>query len=386
MARLTISSRLANIVKISINNTRISIGTADDNDIILLGHDIANYHAVINKHVDCFFLSTVKAGGTILMNNVPIENAKLANGDTFIVGDYVLNFEDEKHHNNRSKHDNKSKSVLMPLSSQLNNSDYTVNNKVSVTVSQDVIAEETLIEDIERFSSYRSIPTKLLILKDNIVENEHIIDTDFITIGRDPDNILVLPDISVAPFHAHIIRQETQYQLASVDIVTPVLRGKEKLIRGNLRNGDEIQIGVFTLIFRNARQLQIEQTPEINTVINNSKYDNMKNRAKINIESNYFQHPQLMIINRPLKGQSFCLSQPIMKIGRDISNDIVIKNETVSRVHAKIIITDEIVTLVDQNSLNGIEIRGKLVHKERLRMGDVITLGTVCLRYNEKGK
>lgn len=64
-----------------------------------------------------------------------------------------------------------------------------------------------------------------------------------------------------------------------------------------------------------------------------------------------------------------------LTIGRDETNDIILKDNSVSRNHAILEIDGDEFTLIDNNSSNGVTVNGKLVSKQRITSTDVILVG-----------
>lgn len=67
--------------------------------------------------------------------------------------------------------------------------------------------------------------------------------------------------------------------------------------------------------------------------------------------------------------------EPDMTIGRDAGCSLVVDDPSVSRVHAKIVRSDEGLALVDQNSSYGVYVDGRRVPGVKLRAGQEIRLG-----------
>jgi pSer/pThr/pTyr-binding forkhead associated (FHA) protein len=79
-----------------------------------------------------------------------------------------------------------------------------------------------------------------------------------------------------------------------------------------------------------------------------------------------------------LKGLHFNIRVPVVNIGRADYNDIVLADESVSTVHAKIQRREGIWVLVDQDSTNGTVVDGERVVDETvLTPGALIKFGTV---------
>ena len=80
--------------------------------------------------------------------------------------------------------------------------------------------------------------------------------------------------------------------------------------------------------------------------------------------------------------QEFELSKSQITLGRDPSNDIILTDSKVSRMHARIEIDDKGgVRLIDLGSTNGSKLNGEKVAEMRLSPGDIITLGDRQLIY-----
>jgi len=76
-------------------------------------------------------------------------------------------------------------------------------------------------------------------------------------------------------------------------------------------------------------------------------------------------------------GEEFAIVKASTSIGREHDNDLQIDNLLVSRHHAKIMVNDEYVTLVDLKSLKGTTVNGNRIQKHFLSSGDVIELGDI---------
>jgi hypothetical protein len=80
----------------------------------------------------------------------------------------------------------------------------------------------------------------------------------------------------------------------------------------------------------------------------------------------------LLDAEQPIK---YPLYKSVMTIGRSELADIHINSDFVSRVHARVISTDEAVTVEDVSSKNGIRINSEQTALGKLRHGDVLGVG-----------
>lgn len=80
------------------------------------------------------------------------------------------------------------------------------------------------------------------------------------------------------------------------------------------------------------------------------------------------------ILRGPGAGTEVQLPFGSSTVGRSIGNDVVLKDELVSKVHARIVIGEGI-EVIDQNSANGVLVGGQRVGRIRVGSDDVVTMG-----------
>lgn len=90
---------------------------------------------------------------------------------------------------------------------------------------------------------------------------------------------------------------------------------------------------------------------------------------------------------KPASGRSFSfpLDQPVVRIGRDPSADLVIDDPLLSKLHARITAKEDKWVLVDEGSRNGTFIAGKRAAEKKempLKNGDDITLGLTTIKFH----
>lgn len=82
----------------------------------------------------------------------------------------------------------------------------------------------------------------------------------------------------------------------------------------------------------------------------------------------------------PLQNQLFRLEQAVVNIGRDLANDLSIRDGQVSRYHLRLLLQGQDYHLEDLRSTNGTHVNGAQVSgRTRLNDGDVIGLGDAIL-------
>lgn len=89
-----------------------------------------------------------------------------------------------------------------------------------------------------------------------------------------------------------------------------------------------------------------------------------------------------------LEGQSlqFPLFKDRLTIGRAGENDIQLKAQFISRRHAVVLTEGDATRVIDWGSKNGVFVNKKRVTEHFLTHGDIVTIGTVDFRYEERPK
>lgn len=90
---------------------------------------------------------------------------------------------------------------------------------------------------------------------------------------------------------------------------------------------------------------------------------------------------KLTILNGEHSGKEFTLSRPLIRVGTKKENDIVLKDETMSRTHYEIHQTKDGYLLRDAGSLNGTFINGVRIKEAFLQSGAVIRAGKTEMKF-----
>jgi pSer/pThr/pTyr-binding forkhead associated (FHA) protein len=67
--------------------------------------------------------------------------------------------------------------------------------------------------------------------------------------GRHPESDIFLDDVTVSRQHVEFVRGPDGYLVRDVDSLNGTYVNRERVEQGTLRNGDEVQIGRFRLVF-----------------------------------------------------------------------------------------------------------------------------------------
>jgi DNA-binding NtrC family response regulator len=90
---------------------------------------------------------------------------------------------------------------------------------------------------------------------------------------------------------------------------------------------------------------------------------------------------KLVVIKGAQRGREYNISGDVIRIGKVDENDLVLPEETVSRLHCEILRDSKGYLLRDLRSTNGTFLDGAEIREAYIRAGSLITVGTVQLKF-----
>jgi hypothetical protein len=94
-------------------------------------------------------------------------------------------------------------------------------------------------------------------------------------------------------------------------------------------------------------------------------------------DASSFEQSVFLIVNR----QMIPLKKQVIRLGRQLENDIVFHEEFVSRFHAEIRFEDGKYILQDNESTEGIYVNSRKIDRCVLNSGDLISIGTIQMMF-----
>jgi pSer/pThr/pTyr-binding forkhead associated (FHA) protein len=94
--------------------------------------------------------------------------------------------------------------------------------------------------------------------------------------------------------------------------------------------------------------------------------------------------PHLILLNGNKQTNTFTLIGDHINLGRSLDNTIILKDDQVSKHHARLYYSDQKYWIKDLGSRNGVYVNGKRVVKPKwLLPGSLIKVGATILRFEE---
>jgi pSer/pThr/pTyr-binding forkhead associated (FHA) protein len=117
---------------------------------------------------------------------------------------------------------------------------------MSVTVPVDSAQVEAVDVDLEELPAGIGM---LVVTRGPNSGSRFALDLPLVTAGRHPDSVIFLDDITVSRRHAEVRRVEDGYEVCDVGSLNGTYLNRERVETARLKDGDEVQIGTFKLLF-----------------------------------------------------------------------------------------------------------------------------------------
>ncbi|NPC86568.1 FHA domain-containing protein, partial [Pyxidicoccus fallax] len=208
---------------------------------------------------------------------------------------------------------------------------------------------------------------------------EVVLDDAVITLGRDKSCQVVLPQQAVSRNHARICKEGTLFFLEDMGSAygtqingKPLPKGEKRL----LRNGDVIAIAQYDVKFDKLTELNADVASEKTSFI-------ARGMVKDAIRGRGAEERYLRFMNGPREGERIEIGDAMeLVFGRDEKEaDIVLKDDLVSRKHAKIRRDWSGTHVEDLGSRNGIKVNKKRVNSKSLKDSDELEVGGIRFLY-----
>ncbi|NOJ97175.1 FHA domain-containing protein [Corallococcus coralloides] len=208
---------------------------------------------------------------------------------------------------------------------------------------------------------------------------EVVLDDSIITLGRDKTCQVVLPQQAVSRNHARIIQEGTLYFLEDLGSAYGTKINGKSLPKGEkelLRNGDVIAIAQYDVRFDKVVEIAPDVSDKTSFLARGILKDAMRGLA--GGEERFLRY-----MNGPREGQRIEISEAQEHVfGRDEKEaDVILKDDLVSRKHAKVRRDWSGTHVEDLGSRNGIKVNKKRVNRKALKDGDELEIGATRFVY-----
>lgn len=258
---------------------------------------------------------------------------------------------------------------------------------------------------------------------------------DEITIGRQEGNTIRLTERNVSRRHARLLRQNAHVLIEDLGSYNGIKVNGDRITgQVHVQDGDLIQIGDYDLAIQReeearaagavpdapkssgpaptikmpdpgvtmpalpvvpeAAEEDIQEAPPLGDEVPKHqstaviRIDQIAaGRPQRSVQTiDPAEAPRLVVLNTDFAGREFPCTSTELRIGRTDDNDIAIDHRSLSRTHCKVVREDSGEwKVIDLQSANGLMVNGESYAQVTLRIGDVLELGHVKLKFVAAG-
>lgn len=104
-------------------------------------------------------------------------------------------------------------------------------------------------QDLDTIARLGSSSALLISTRGAVSGSRYLLDEDTVTVGRDPKSDIMLDDSTVSRAHAVFHRVNGVFTVQDAGSLNGTYVNRQRVDEATLRNGDEIMIGKFRLVF-----------------------------------------------------------------------------------------------------------------------------------------
>ena len=104
-------------------------------------------------------------------------------------------------------------------------------------------------EDLDTITKLSPGTALLISTRGAVSGSRYLLDEDEVTVGRDPHADILLDDSTVSRHHAVFRRTNGAFEVIDAGSLNGTYVNRQRVDKASLKNGDEIMIGKFRLVF-----------------------------------------------------------------------------------------------------------------------------------------
>jgi len=238
--------------------------------------------------------------------------------------------------------------------------------------------------------------SKLVLKHESRVIREVPLTRTMITIGRTPDNDLVIDNLAVSGQHARLFFTDEGFVVEDLESLNGTFVNGQRIQKWRLRNGDQVMIGKHTLVFQDdgaavplhapaaaaAPVAKLDQTVVLDT---RERREFLKQATVLSEESAApaaARIPTLVVILGKTDQREYILTSRLALIGKSAMASVKLKRWFAPKVAAAVINTQGVSYQVAPSGNEKLLLNGRRVTAPRpLSDGDVIEVAGVVLRF-----
>lgn len=227
------------------------------------------------------------------------------------------------------------------------------------------------------------MPEILVKYEDKIIERV-VTEKKRISVGRTPDNDIVLDNKAVSRKHALIEFDDNSALILDNESLNGVFVNSRKVTEEVLKDNDRITIGKFDLIYHRDAPKETQLADLDGTmVLKTRKHKELLEKDKKGREVARVAGGSVLLGEANAPEKQVALDKPVLTLGKARYVNIPVRGFLVSRIQAKIMKDKENFLLVNLGRKGKTKVNGEAVQKYRLKNDDLIEVGKSVFRFIE---
>lgn len=227
------------------------------------------------------------------------------------------------------------------------------------------------------------MPEIIVKFEDKVIE-KFITEKKRITIGRTPDNDIVLDNRGVSRRHAQIEFNDNQALIIDNESLNGTFVNSRRVSEEVLKDNDAIAIGKFTLVFHAASEkgtspFEMDGTMVLQTKKQRELLAKDQRNKKLTTEAG----GSLLLGEAGADFDQFSIDRSVVTIGKSSLANIKAKGFFLSGIQAKIVNEPEGFWIVNLGKKGKTKINGEEVERYLLKNDDIIQVGKTVYRFVE---
>jgi pSer/pThr/pTyr-binding forkhead associated (FHA) protein len=331
------------------NASVLSIGRSQDNDIIIDEPTVSRRHATVSYQNGTATVQDLNSANGVLVNGEKVQQVVLQPGSKIRLGNSELVFDERK------------------VSEEKVQANVSVENNGAVGETGIREPQNTVVQQ------RKPITRGWLVIRSGPQQGDsYTLSESSYTIGRGHHNDIAITDPGISRSHALLNHRDGSFFLYDAGSTAGTWINGEKVSGSNWEKGSALQVGetILTLV---GHQQQMPQNAEDTDTTVYGTYQG--SGATIIVQSGADA------------AKTYSLRQGNNVIGRATSSDVMLTDDTVSRLHCIVRLEDGKASVFDMGSAAGTIVSGRaILAGNRLTSGDKITLGSTTTEFIEISK
>lgn len=226
-----------------------------------------------------------------------------------------------------------------------------------------------------------NMPEILVKYEDKVIERV-VTKKNVVSIGRTPENDIVLNNKAVSRTHAIIEFSRNSALIIDNASLNGTFVNNRKITEVLLQENDQITIGKFTLTYHYdvPKENQLANL-DVTMCLKTKKQKELLEKDKKARELSKMTGGSILLGEKETTQQQFPLNKPVITLGKSKLVNIPVKGFLISKIQAKITQNEQNFMLVNLGRKGKTKVNGECISECRLRNDDLIEVGRSIFRF-----